>query len=48
MNMLTPRSLSQDVDFLGSMTTAKQGVVVVVSDDPATIEISRRYATSWN
>ena len=38
MNMLAPRNLSQDVDFLGSMTTAKQGVVVVVSDDPATIE----------
>lgn len=38
MNMLTPRSLSQDVDFLSSMTTAQQGVVVVVSDDPTTIE----------
>lgn len=38
MNMLAPRSLSRDVDFLGSMTTARQGVVVVVSDDPATVE----------
>jgi CheY-like chemotaxis protein len=38
MNMLAPRSLSKEVEFLGSMTTAGQGVVVVVSDDQATIE----------
>jgi CheY-like chemotaxis protein len=38
MNMLSPRTLSQDDDFLDSMTTAKQGVVAIVCDDPATIE----------
>lgn len=38
MNMLAPRTLSQDVEFLGSMTAARQGVVVIVSDDPTTVE----------
>jgi FixJ family two-component response regulator len=38
MNMLSPRTFSQDHDFLNIMTVAKQGVVAVVSDDQATIE----------
>jgi hypothetical protein len=38
MNMLAPRSFSQDPDVLEMMTSARQGVVAVVSDDPATIE----------
>jgi hypothetical protein len=38
MNMLSPRIFSQDHDFLNTMAVAKQGVVAVVSDDPATIE----------
>ena len=38
MNMLASRNISSGVDFLGSMTSARQGVVVVVSDDQATIE----------
>jgi hypothetical protein len=38
MNMLAAVSLPQDNDFLGSMTAARQGVVVLVSDDPTTIE----------
>jgi CheY-like chemotaxis protein len=38
MNMLAPRTLSQDDDFLGSMTTARQGVVAIFSDDAKTIE----------
>jgi CheY-like chemotaxis protein len=38
MNMLSPRTFSQDHDFLNTMAVAKQGVVAVVSDDPATIE----------
>jgi CheY-like chemotaxis protein len=37
MNMLASRSLSQDQDFLSTMSVAKQGVVAIVSDDPATI-----------
>jgi hypothetical protein len=37
MNMLGLRSLSQDNDFLGSVTTAKQGIVAVISNDPAMI-----------
>ncbi|MGD0106742.1 MAG: hypothetical protein ABSC06_22295 [Rhodopila sp.] len=38
MNMLSPMGLSQDRRFAGTMTTAQQGVVVIVSDDPDTIE----------
>jgi len=38
MNMLSPMGLSQDRRFPGAMTTASQGVVVIVSDDPDTIE----------
>jgi hypothetical protein len=38
MNMLAPRRLSQDRDFLGSMTAAQPGVVAIVSDNAATIE----------
>jgi FixJ family two-component response regulator len=38
MNMIASTSFSQDRDFLGTMPAAKQGVVVIVSDDPATIE----------
>jgi len=38
MNMLGPRTISQDVDFQGSMTAAKPGVVAIVSDDPSTVE----------
>jgi CheY-like chemotaxis protein len=38
MNMLAPRTLSQDDDFLDSMTGAKQGVVAIVCDDSATVE----------
>jgi len=38
MNMIAPRNLSHDHNFLGTVTTAQQGVVVIVSDDRATIE----------
>jgi CheY-like chemotaxis protein len=38
MNMLAPKNLFQDHDFAGTMTATHQGVVVIVSDDPATIE----------
>ncbi len=37
MNMIAPRSLAQDFDRLGTMGSTKQGVVAVVSDNPATI-----------
>ena len=38
MNMFSPRNLSQEGSFLGSLTTARQGIVAIVSDAPATIE----------
>jgi CheY-like chemotaxis protein len=38
MNMIAARSLTQDYDFPGTTTAAQQGIVVIVSDDPATIE----------
>lgn len=38
MNMIATRHLSPDQAFLGSVTGAKQGVVCIVSDDPATVE----------
>ncbi len=38
MNMLAPITLPQDDDFLGAMATPQQGVVIVVSDNPATID----------
>jgi CheY-like chemotaxis protein len=38
MNMIASRLLSPDQAFPGSMAPAKQGVVAIVSDDPATIE----------
>jgi Response regulator receiver domain len=38
MNMIAPRNLAQDHDFLGSLTASQQGVVVIVSDVPGTIE----------
>ncbi len=38
MNMFSPEVLSRDYDFPGSSTAAKQGVVAIVCDDPATIE----------
>jgi CheY-like chemotaxis protein len=38
MNMIAARSLTQDYDFPGTATAAQQGIVVIVSDDPATIE----------
>jgi CheY-like chemotaxis protein len=38
MNMIASRTLTQDPDFPGTMTAARQGVVVIVSDDPVTIE----------
>lgn len=37
MNMIATRNLPQDLDFLGTVTASKQGVVVIVSDDQATI-----------
>lgn len=37
MNMLAPGSFSQDPGVLDMMTSARQGVVVVVSDDAETI-----------
>jgi CheY-like chemotaxis protein len=38
MNMIAARSLTQDYDFPGTTTAAQQGIVVIVSDDPATVE----------
>ena len=38
MNMLAPRIVTRDFDYLNMMTSARQAVVVVVSDDAATIE----------
>ena len=38
MNMIAPRSFSQDSHFPGTVTAAQQGVVLIVSDDPATVE----------
>ncbi len=38
MNMIAPEAVSRDLDFPGSMTTQKQGVVAVVTDDLATID----------
>ena len=38
MNILAPRNLAQDRDFLGTMSAAQTGVVAIVSDNPATIE----------
>lgn len=38
MDMIAPRNFFQDHDFPGTVTAAQQGVVVVVSDDAATIE----------
>ncbi|WP_428490095.1 hypothetical protein [Rhodopila sp.] len=37
MNMLAPGNLSLDANVVEMMTSARPGVVVVVSDDPATI-----------
>ena len=38
MNMIASRILTQDHDFPGTTIAAQQGVVVIISDDPATIE----------
>jgi CheY-like chemotaxis protein len=38
MDMIALRHLSRHHDFQGSVTVAQQGVVVIVSDDPGTIE----------
>jgi CheY-like chemotaxis protein len=38
MNMIAPRSFSQDSHFPGTVTAAQQGIVLIVSDDPATVE----------
>ncbi len=38
MNMLAPIGLSQDHDFPGSLAAARPGIVVVVTDNPATSE----------
>ncbi|MDR3531969.1 MAG: hypothetical protein P4L90_15645 [Rhodopila sp.] len=38
MNMIAPKDLSRDHEFLGTWTGTQQGVVVIVSDDPATIQ----------
>lgn len=38
MNMIASEALSRDYDFPGTMSVAKQGVVAIVTDDPATIE----------
>jgi len=38
MNMIAFKSLNQDHDFPGTMNTARQGVVVIVSDDTPTIQ----------
>jgi CheY-like chemotaxis protein len=37
MNIIASQLLSPDHAFPGTMTAAKQGVVAIVSDDPATI-----------
>jgi CheY-like chemotaxis protein len=37
MNMIAAGNLPQEIDFLGSMAAARQGVVAIVSDDPGTI-----------
>jgi FixJ family two-component response regulator len=37
MNMIATEVFSRNHEFLGSVATAQQGVVAVVSDDPATI-----------
>jgi CheY-like chemotaxis protein len=38
MNMIATETLSRDIDFLGTMTTPKQGIVAIVTDDPATVD----------
>ena len=38
MNMIASRTLFQDREFPGTLTTANQGVVAVVSDDTGTIQ----------
>jgi CheY-like chemotaxis protein len=38
MNMIASHALFRDYDFPGTMTAVKQGVVAIVSDDPATID----------
>jgi hypothetical protein len=38
MNMIASRTLLRDVEFLGTMTPARQGVVAIVTDDEDTIE----------
>ena len=38
MNMMSSSILSRDLNFPGSMTAADQGIVLIVSDDPCTIE----------
>jgi CheY-like chemotaxis protein len=38
MNMIAFKSLNRDHDFPGTMSAARQGVVVIVSDDRSAIE----------
>ena len=38
MNMLASRTVSQDQDFLGTLSAQQQGIVVIVSDNSATLE----------
>ncbi len=38
MNMLTAKGSSENQDFLGSLTAPPQGIVIIVSDDPATVQ----------
>jgi CheY-like chemotaxis protein len=38
MNMLAPSSLTRDHMFAGTMSNVRQGIVLIVSDDPETIE----------
>jgi CheY-like chemotaxis protein len=38
MNMIAARTVPQDYDFPGTTTASQQGIVLIVSDDPATIE----------
>jgi CheY-like chemotaxis protein len=38
MNMIAPRGLSPDHNFPGTLVAPAQGVVAIVSDDPATIK----------
>ena len=38
MNMIATRVFSPDQSFLGTIAPAKQGVVAIVTDDPATVE----------